>query len=653
MENNFADTFLQEAETLLNEIEETALSLSSDAQGEEAVNQIFRAFHTIKGSGAMFGFQQVADFTHHFETLLDQVRDGLGLGSEDLSAIILTAADHIKLLIQADQGGASVDASAHAALVEKVRRLSAASQPPPAHIGKPLPPKAPALRNWRIRFKPELVILARGGSPLLLFRDLKKLGECLIHGHMDLLPPLSELQTEHCYLWWTVDLMSGCNESDIRDVFLFTDEGSELEIAELPADPVFVAGEPLVMAAEPETRVAAPQAVAAKEAMVRVPAERLDRLVSLVGELVINQSRLATAASRVHLPELSGPVEEIDRLISALRDDVLQIRMMSIGSIFGRFRRLVRDLSRELGKEIDLVTEGEETELDKSILDQLAEPLVHLLRNSIDHGIEPAEARLAKGKPRQGTIRLVALHRGSDVVVSIQDDGKGMDRAAIRAKAVAKQLIAPDANLSDSEILNLILLPGFSTAEHITSVSGRGVGMDVVKRQIDALRGTLTLASEPGHGSCVSLTLPLTLAIIEGLLVEAGDSQFIIPMAAVTETVELPYADRTRNNGRNIVAVRGELIPYVDLRDAFEMEGEFPPVSKIVLVEYEAQRVGLVVDRVMGTHQTVIQALGKAFRKIKVVSGSTITGDGRVALILDIASVVRFADCRSQDKMVA
>jgi two-component system, chemotaxis family, sensor kinase CheA len=430
----------------------------------------------------------------------------------------------------------------------------------------------------------------------------------------------------------------------IRDVFLFVEDGSELRIEpgeDLPVD------EPAANVPLPVEESRAPGAqVHPREATVRVPAERLDRLVNLVGELVMNQSRLATAAARFRAPELAAPVEEIERLVAELRDDVLQIRMMPIGTIFARFRRLVHDLSQQLGKEIELVTEGEETELDKSILDQLGEPLVHLLRNSIDHGVEPVTERLAKGKARQGTIRLIAAHRGSDVVVTIEDDGAGLDRAAIRAKAVSKQIIAADANLTDKELLNLILLPGFSTAQSITSVSGRGVGMDVVKRQIDALRGSLTVASEPGKGASVSLTLPLTLAIIDGLLVEAGESQYIIPMAVVAENVELMQAERTRNNGRNIVAVRGELIPYIDLREAFQMEGVGPAISKIVLVRYEDQRIGLVVDRVLGTHQTVIQALGKFFRNIEVVSGSTVMGDGRVALILDIAGVVRLADRR-------
>jgi two-component system, chemotaxis family, sensor kinase CheA len=297
-----------------------------------------------------------------------------------------------------------------------------------------------------------------------------------------------------------------------------------------------------------------------------------------------------------------------------------------------------------LGKEVELTTEGEETELDKSILDQLAEPLVHLIRNSIDHGIEPAEQRLAAGKPRCGTISLHAVHTGSGVVVTIQDDGRGLNREAIRRKGIEKGLISADANLSDKDVFNLILLPGFSTAQAITSVSGRGVGMDVVKKQIDALRGSLVMASEPGKGTTISLTLPLTLAIIEGLLVEIGGHQFIVPMTAVMENVELQRADRLRGNGRNVVAVRRELVPYVDLRQVFRLGGDPPPVEKIVIVHQQDQRVGLVVERVLGTHQTVIQSLGRFFRGIEVVSGSTVMGNGRVALILDIPGIVRFSE---------
>lgn len=656
MPANPIDTFLQEADDLLAEIEASALSLTADPSGTEAVHQIFRAFHTIKGSGSMFGFEDVSAFTHHVESLLDQVREGMVPVSDELTNVILAAADQIKLLLQAAQGGNPVDAALQDALLARVRQLSTpagesavAAQEPATAVQREDTPQI-----WHIHFRPDPSMLSRGGNPVLLFRDLKKLGECIVEGHTDALPALTEMQTDVCYLWWTIRLTAAISSDAIRDVFLFVEDGSELRIE--PAgdsvirEPALPAEIPVLTRQEKNDEPRAPGVQTnAREATVRVPAARLDHLVSLVGELVMNQSRLVTAASRVHTAELAGPVEEIERLVAELRDDVLQIRMMPIGTIFGRFRRLVHDLSAQLGKEIELVAEGEETELDKSILDALGEPLVHLLRNSIDHGIESVADRLAKGKPRQGTIRLTATHRGSDVVVSVEDDGAGLDRAAIRAKAVAKQIIAPDANLSDKETLNLILLPGFSTAQTVTSVSGRGVGMDVVKRHIDALRGSVSVTSEPGRGACVSLTLPLTLAIIDGLLVEAGESQYIIPMAVVTENVELPRTERARNNGRNLVAVRGELIPYIDLREAFQMEGVGPAISKIVLVRHEDRRIGLVVDRVMGTHQTVIQALGRFFRNIEVISGSTVMGDGRVALILDVAGIVHLADrqCRA------
>jgi two-component system chemotaxis sensor kinase CheA len=646
MASNPVDVFLQEADDLLVQIEAAALVLSQDPSGGETINEIFRAFHTIKGSGAMFGFDDLAAFTHQVETLLDKVRDGAVPVSGELANVVLAAADHIKLLLIAAQGGAPADGSSQASLLARVRALSAGDAPvvQAAVIARQAEPTTE--KSWQIEFRPAPWMLSRGGNPALLFRDLKKLGDCVIEAHTDRLPPLAEMQTDVCYLWWSVRLTSAHDEAAIRDVFLFVEDGSELRIepetgAELKSPPIDTAG---------EKEVHSPAAtLQAREATVRVPAERLDRLVNLVGELVMNQSRLATAAARFHAAELAAPVEEIERLVAELRDDVLQIRMMPIGTIFGRFRRLVHDLSLQLGKEIELITEGEETELDKSILDQLGEPLVHLIRNSVDHGIELPADREAKGKPRKGSIRLTASHRGSDVVVSVEDDGAGLDRAVIRAKAVAKQIIAPEANLTDKELLNLILLPGFSTSQTVTSVSGRGVGMDVVKRQIDLLRGSLTVSSERGKGALVALTLPLTLAIIDGLLVEAVESQYIIPMAVVTENVELPRVDRVRNNGRNLVAVRGELIPYIDLRECFEMQGEGPAIAKIVLVRWEDRRIGLVVDRVMGTHQTVIQALGRFFRQIEVVSGSTVMGDGRVALILDVAGVVRLADRRCRD----
>ena len=662
MEYNPVPTFLAEAEDLLSNIEQSALSLGGDESPAEAINQLFRAFHTIKGSGAMCGLLQVSAFTHHVETLLDRVREGAVAVSPELSELVLAAADQIKLLLAVEQGGKPVAADSNQRLIDRISELSDAAagmDPAPAH-----PPAREQVRtaegkkhSWKICFHPDSGLLASGGNPVLLFKDLEKLGICEIVGHTETVPRLEQIQPDLCYLWWSITLQSTADEDAIRDVFLFVGDGSNLEIELLRETPLQEAGrdgraEAPASSTAKQPRVGGPATAEGmrkaliKESTVRVPSARLDRLVNLVGELVMNQSRLTQAASLVGAPELANPVQEIERLVAELREDVLGIRMLPIGTIFGRFRRLVHDLSTELGKEADLITEGADTELDKSILDQLGEPLVHLLRNSMDHGLGRPEERVAVGKPRRGTIRLAAEHTGSDIVITIEDNGRGIDRAAVRRRAVERQLIAPAANLSDKEILNLVLLPGFSTAAKVTSVSGRGVGMDVVKKQVDALRGTLSITSEEGAGCRVTITLPLTLAIIEGLLVQVGVDQFIIPMAAITENVELHRAQRNSNNGRNVVAVRGELVPYIDLRKIFQMNGSAPDIEKIVLVRHEEQRVGFVVDRVLGTHQTVIQSLGHFLRKVKVVSGATIMGDGRVALILDISAVVRFANCQ-------
>jgi len=649
VEYNPVQTFLVEAEELIADIEQSVLSLTAD--DPETIHRLFRAFHTIKGSGAMCGLTNVSGFTHHVETLLDQMRGGKVPATANLTDLLLAAADQIRRLLAAEQGGAPVDPKSSQDLVEKIQQASsmAPSQPledrsQPAETGE----TAQAQRQiWKISFRPSPSLLVSGGNPMLLFRDLRRLGDCEVSAQTEDIPKLGDLQPELCYLSWKMTLQTTSKENAVRDVFVFVENDSELEIE------LVETGFPLTSASHERESATVPQAPqqqrsVTKESSVRVPSGRLDRLVNLVGELVMNQSCLAQAATRTGAAEFVNSVQELERLVAELRDTVLGIRMLPIGSLFGRFRRLVHDLSAELGKEVDLVTEGEETELDKSILDQLGDPLVHCLRNSVDHAVEPAAERIANGKPGRATIRLTAEHTGSDVVVSIQDDGRGINRVAVRAKAIEQHLIAPDANLSEKDIYNLVLMPGFSTAKRVTNVSGRGVGMDAVKRQIDALRGSLTLASEEGRGTRVAITLPLTLAIIEGLLVQMGSDHFIIPMAAVTENVELPRAQRARNNGRNLIAVRGDLIPYIDLREAFRICGDSPAVEKVVIVRYEEHRVGLVVDRVLGTHQTVLQSLGRFLRHINVVSGATILGDGRVALIMDIAAVVRHADkqCR-------
>jgi two-component system chemotaxis sensor kinase CheA len=655
------ESFLQEAEDLLGEVESCALSLGTGQGTDETINQLFRAFHTIKGSSGLCGLTGIAGFTHHMENVLVRVREGTLPVTPLLIDLVLKSRDHLKVLFGAEQGGPPPVPGSAEKLIAAAEAFANGDSP---RLGMPGTGSTPELtagdstggqaQTWVIRFRPNPRLLSYGGNPISLLRELADLGSCEITASTDEIPLLDAIQPEECYLSWTIKLTTSAGKNAIRDVFVFVEDDSKIEMElvagaaeqDRPELAEIHAGRPVTAPeAPPAAQVAAS---ATKESSVRVPSARLDRLVNLVGELVINQSRLAQAATQSGASEFTNPVQELERLLAELRDNVLGIRMLPIGTLFGRFRRLVHDLSAELGKDVELVTEGAETEIDKSILDQLGDPLVHCLRNSLDHGVEPPEERVAKGKPQRATIRLAALHTGSDVVVSIQDDGRGIDRMAVRAKAIERNLIAADAVLSDKDVFNLILLPGFSTARQVTNVSGRGVGMDAVKRQIDVLRGSLSLNSEEGKGTQIAITLPLTLAIIDGLLVQVGGDQFIVPMSAVTENVELPLSQRSLNNGRNVISVRGELIPYIDLRQAFQVSGGSPVVSKVVIVQKEEQRVGLVVDYVLGTHQTVIQSLGKVFKNVSVVSGATIMGDGRVALILDVAAIVRHSDRESE-----
>lgn len=676
---NPVQTFLVEAEDLLTQIEEIALDADPQNSDPEAINRLFRAFHTIKGSGAMFGFDAVAAFTHHVETALDKVREGAVSLSEELLDLVLASKDQIKALLESARGGAEVEPGKGEGIIASLNRIvgvksstpsSPASSPTAASAANQASQPPTASKIFRIRFRPDPTVIASGTNPLALLNELRALGECKVVGKVDAIPHLEELTPDQCFVWWDIELKGQVAENAIRDVFIFVQDTSEVVVTSeaspaasptpdvnkvatsRPATdseatrPASGSSSATEVKSAPSSANRGTQALSkkniAKDTTIRVPSEKLDRLVNLVGELVMNQSRLTEVSTRLDATELAVPVEEIERLVAELRDNVLGIRMMPIGTTFSRFKRLVHDLSAELGKEIELVTEGAETELDKTVLDQLGDPLVHLIRNSIDHGIETAEKRVEQGKTKRGTIRLTAAHTGSNVVVSIQDDGKGLDTDAIRQKAVEKKLIEADAAMSDKEIFNLIFLPGFSTAKQVTSVSGRGVGMDVVKRQIDALRGSVAIQSTVGKGTLISLTLPLTLAIIDGLLVEAGGEQYIVPMSLVTENVELHRWERERNNGRNVVAVRGELISYLRLREVFGVQEPLPEIEKIVILRFEDQRVGLVVDRVLGSHQTVIQSLGRFYRNIEAFSGATIMGDGRVSLILDLAGLIQY-----------
>lgn len=672
------EVFRQEASELFEVLEAALLDLGLRPDDRELIDAAFRALHTIKGSGAMFGFDKVAAFTHEFETAFDRVRRGEITPTQDLISAALGAKDYIRALIEAP--GTTDDIIGDAILDDLRRVMQPQDGVPDVAPADVLPAMtAPATApggGWKIHMAFDGQILRNGSNPLDYLDDLRKLGACFAVPLTDDIPTLDELEPEYCYLTWDVVLHADCDEATIRDVFMFVLDEMKLELApldgsqELPLiSPVFEESV-LDAAALPTTAApadvpaagapapAAPVAAVAKRdetkradergiATVRVQAERLDELMDRVGELVIAQARLTQLAAASRDLSIKLIAEEIERLASSLRDTTMGARMMPMGSLFGRFRRLIHDLSRELGKPVEFVTSGEDTELDKTMIERLADPLVHLIRNAIDHGIEDPARRAAAGKTASGRIEMTAVHSGAQVLVTVRDNGGGLNTARIRAKAEEQGLIAPGTPLSDQEIHQFLFHPGFSTAQTISALSGRGVGMDVVKRTIEAMRGTIDMTTVPGEGTTVTLRLPLTLAIIEGLLIRVGTQRYIIPLSAVEECVELPPADE-RARGMNFLNVRGDLVPFVRLRRVFGQAGEAEHHPMVIITSTGDGRVGLVADQIIGNHQTVIKSMSKLHADVTMFSGATILGDGSAALILDVPQLLAIAQSGTQ-----
>jgi two-component system chemotaxis sensor kinase CheA len=672
------EVFRQEASELFEVLEGALLDLGQRPDDRELVDSAFRALHTIKGSGAMFGFDKVASFTHEFETAFDRVRKGEIKPTQELISVALAAKDYIRALIEDPQ---STDDVIGDAILDDLKRFVFPDQPsaPVAEIAEapPLAPSESKQAGWHLYLEFESHVLRNGSNPLDLLEDLCKLGPCFVVPVTDGIPFLDEMDPEDCYLKWDVKLHAACDKDAIDDVFMFVSDEMKLTLAplehvEAPAPmPLFqlLDEEPApvaVQVAEAATAPIAAQPVAPAEpkpepkseskpepkpegkrdiATVRVQAERLDELMDRVGELVIAQARLTQLASSGSDLSIKMIAEEIERLASSLRDTTIGARMVPIGSLFGRFRRLIHDLSRDLSKPVEFVTTGEDTELDKTMIECLADPLVHLIRNAIDHGIEDTATRAANGKTEQGRIELAAVHSGAQVLVTVKDNGGGLNTARIRAKAEEQGLIAAGAVLSDHEIHQFLFHPGFSTAQTISALSGRGVGMDVVKRTIENMRGTIDLSTRPGQGTTVTLRLPLTLAIIEGLLIRVGEGRYIIPLSAVEECVELTAEDN-RSRGRSFLNMRGNLVPFLRLREIMTATGEPDRHQKTIIISTGETRVGLVVDQIIGNHQTVIKSLSKLHSDVTIFSGATILGDGTAALILDVAQLVALAQSK-------
>jgi two-component system, chemotaxis family, sensor kinase CheA len=698
-------TFIAESRELLGDMENALLAVEQAEQKEEMVNAIFRAAHTIKGSSGLFGLDHIVVFTHVVESVLDQVRAGKLQIADQLVVLLLSCCDHIGALVEAvaegsTEAGASLQLMGEP-LVAQLRGYLATPQSP-ANLPLTVADQGadPIERidgdsvdtdHWHIslRFGPD--VLKNGMDPLSFIRYLETLGSISgIATLPDAIPDANAMDPEACYLGFEIAFQSQADKATIENVFEFVRDDCRLRILpphsriseylrlirELPEQPARL-GEILVRCGtltpqeldaalntqsdtpdKPigtilvEQRSVQPEVVEAalskqkqikeqgaqESRSIRVDADKLDQLINLVGELIIAGASVNLIARRAHIVELQESTSKLSNLVEEVRDSALQLRMVKIGATFNRFQRVVHDVSREIGKDIGLVIKGEDTELDKTVVEKIGDPLMHLVRNAIDHGIEAADVRAARGKPIKGSVKLDAYHDSGSIVIAVSDDGGGLKRDKILAKAIERGLVEAGHNLSDSEIYSLIFEPGFSTADQVTNLSGRGVGLDVVKRNITALRGSVSVHSEESVGTTVKVRLPLTLAIIDGFLVEIGKSVFAVPLDMVDECIAF-----SAEPGHNYTNLRGQVLPFIRLRELFEVEGVPTRRENIVVLKHAGQKAGLVVDTLLGEFQTVIKPLGKMFSQVKCISGSTILGSGEVALILDVPALVQQA----------
>ena len=667
--------FLSEAEEQAAGLEHLLLQLEDRPGDRELLNALFRCAHTVKGSAGLFGLDRLVDFTHHMETLLSRLREGEIALTPALGTLLLRCNDQLRILV-AEAGGQAVDTAAadqRAGLVQALQAASssgetgrAAAHGPAAGTPSGIEASGTAAsdaapRRWRIAAAFGIDTFRDGMDPLAIVQYLQGHGR-LQHAAVDAeaVPTLDRIDPESCHLALTLELDGPAGRDAIEDAFVFVRDDCRLHIEPVD-DPAAPAGE--VQAAPPQPADAAPASAAGTgmpvapgatatsrpaapedQRFIRVQAQRLDAVINLLGELVIAGAAAADLARQTQQRRLLEANAQINRLVEEIRNGTLQLRMVPIGETFARFRRVVRDTAAELGKDVQLELVGGETELDKSVVERIADPLMHLVRNALDHGLEPAGERTAAGKPPQGRLLLSACHEAGSIVIRIEDDGRGIQRRRVLERAWERGLVERGVVPDDEAILRLIFEPGFSTAQTVTNLSGRGVGMDVVRSNIEALRGSVTVTSDEGRGSCIEIRLPLTLAIIDGFLVGVGPSRFIFPLDAVVEVIE----NRTREadldrRGRGVVELRGQVLPVVSLRALYGLPPATVERSSVVVLQAGNRRYGVLVDALLGQHQTVIKPLGRMFRSLRGMSGSSILGNGDVALIFDVMALSQLA----------
>jgi two-component system chemotaxis sensor kinase CheA len=649
----FKDTYITECFELLAEMETKLLDLDGDNASNDDLNAIFRCAHSIKGGAGAFGFDAISSFTHVLEALLDAMREGeIGVSTEVVDAL-LKARDVVETMVMAARDGAELEPDFGDDVLADLKSFGAGCPAAGASSTNGNEKEEGGEATYTVTFKPHPEMIAHGNEPLLLIRELKGLGKANVEVNAENIPLMDAIEFDHCYLGWTITLTTEEPQSAIEEVFEFVDTECDLNVSKvktvktsetIPAKATKTqASKPIEAKAPPAAAGNAPAPTGTTS--IRVDIDKVDRLINMVGEVVITQAMIAAQSNELPPQQFSmllRGVEELSQHTRELQEAVMSIRMQPVKSIFSRMPRLIRDLSAQLDKEITLEMSGENTEVDKTIIEQLTDPLTHMIRNSADHGIEMPDDREAAGKPRQGTVLLSAEHRGGRIVIEIKDDGSGINRQKVLKKAKEKGVVSTDATLSDNEIDHLIFAPGFSTAEVVSNVSGRGVGMDVVKRNIESLGGTVIVENTPGEGSVFAISLPLTLAILDGMIVRVGEEYYIVPINNIIETLRpRPEEVHWIADGRSVINVRGEFIPLLFLCRLFGIEGSESDPSKalVVLVESGNDTVGLVVDELVGQQQVVIKSLEENSDPIEGVSGATILGDGKVSLILDIAGL--------------
>ncbi len=642
--------FVSEALEQVGSAEQLLLQLEAAPDDHELLDALFRCAHTVKGSAGIFGLEAVVAFTHHVETLLDRLREGAIPLTPALSTLLLRCNDAIRTLVECAAPGTTAvtpDAARLQVLIDALQVAGGGASPvAPASAEVPHRP-APGHRRWSIAARFGGDTFRSGMDPIAVLGYLGQMGQ-LVAMRCDLaaVPVLESLDPEHCYLGFSFEFDSAASREDIEGAFSFVQDDLVLSLTEMTpdCDTAATAPPPRVAADKPAAARDAASAPAEDQRFIRVQADRLDAVINLLGELVTADAGAALLARLTGQEALIEAHLQIGRLIEEIRNGTLQLRMVAIGETFARFRRVVRDTASELGKNVAFEIVGGETELDKSVVERIADPLMHLVRNALDHGLEPADERSAAGKPPQGKLTLSARHESGSILISIVDDGRGIDREQVLARAWERGLVERGVTPPDAEIVNLIFEPGFSTAEKVTNLSGRGVGMDVVRRNIEALRGSVTVESEHGAGSRIEIRLPLTLAIIDGFLVAVGTSKFIFPLESVVEVIETGPAFASMDpHGRSLVALRGQSLPVVSLRRLYEIDAPVPDRTSVVVIKAGAHLYGVLVDQLLGQHQTVIKPLGRMFQSLRGMSGSSILGSGEVALIFDVNSLSQLA----------